>query len=743
MKKLLFVCGILFFPFLLKGQSDSLSLNHTNVLDSVIISGNRATSRTPVTYTTLSQGEIKKISPNTSLPLMLNFQPSVVSTSEAGSGLGYTRLSVRGSDATRINVTLNGVAINDAESQEVFWVNIPSLPSFLESVQLQRGIGTSANGPGAFGASINMQTLFTAPRPYGEADVSYGFYNTAIASIGAGTGLMKNGLSFDIKYNHSSTDGYIRNGKADLNSLFASFGLLKGTNAFKINYIFGDQHTGITWEGIPREMLAVDRRYNPAGEYYDAAGNVRYYDNETDNYRQHFVQAFYSHQFAYGLLWSNTFNYTNGYGYYENYKDDKKLSDYGLAPQVVDGESHKRSDVIIRQLMDNNYYVATSTLKYNSANIRSSLGVNYSYYDGKHYGRMIWSEWNENIPTDYSWYDNTGVKWETGVYARGEFDVDRWTFYADLQYRHIDLTMKGIDKDFANLDYRMKYDFFNPKAGINFLLNKQNVFYVSYAMGHKEPSRSDIKESIKSGSAERIKAEMMHDIELGYKYQSAKLLLGVNFYFMEYKNQLVATGKISDVGYEIKENVPYSYRRGLELSTGWQIIKMLRLDANISLSLNKIKNYTAWLDTYDNPTDWNSLPQTSQQYSTTNLTMSPSIVGMAMLTLTPFQNASLSINGKYVGKQYYDNTSSEERSLPGYFVMCGNASYSLPLKRLWGDLSPRIVFSIYVDNILNNKYISNAWVYRAVFADGSEPYIEEGFFPQATINCIGKIALVF
>lgn len=742
MKRLFIFCGIFFFPFLIFSQTTQQT-DKLVVIDSVVVTANRATQKSPIVYTVIGKNEIRNSAPNFSLPLLLKLQPSVVSTTESGSGFGYSRISVRGSDATRINVTLNGVSINDAESQEVFWVNIPSISNFLESVQLQRGIGTSVNGPGSFGASINMQTLFTASQGYGEASASYGSFNTANASIGAGTGLLPYGLSFDIKYNRATTDGYIRNGKADLHSLYTSIGVLKGANAFKINYMMGDQHTGITWDGVSREMLEKDRRSNLSGSYYDEAGNLRYYDNETDNYIQHFVQAFYSHQFANGLLWSSTFNFTKGDGYYENYKWNKKYSTYGLEPQTIDGITYKKSDFIIRQLMDNQYYVASTNLKYDSKNIRTAVGLNYSYYDGRHFGKMLWSKWNANIPDDYSWYDNSGYKWETNTYLKGEFDLSDFTLYADIQYRHIDFQMVGEDKDFVSLDYSKKYNFINPKGGVNYKLNDKNTFYASYSFAHKEPSRGDIKEAIKAKKGDEIRAERMHDIEIGYKYTGQKFSMVANLYFMEYKDQLVATGKISETGYVIKENIPNSYRRGIELSAGWQIIKILRLDGNITLSMNKIKDYTAYVNLYDNSSDWNPLPQLKEEYKKTDLTLSPSIIGMAMLTLEPIKNGKISIDGKYVGKQYYDNTSSNERSLPQYFVMGGNISYELPFKRGSLNFSPTIVFSVYIDNILNNKYISNAWVYRALFADNSNPYIEEGFFPQATTNVIGKIALRF
>lgn len=721
MKKLLVFCGFLFLTILAFAQEQK-----PVSLDSVVVSTNRVSSRTPATYTEVAKGQIEKSAPNYSIPQLLNLQPSVVATTEAGSGLGYSKISVRGSDATRINVSLNGVTINDAESQEVFWVNIPSLTSFLQSVQLQRGIGTTSNGVGSFGASIDMQTNYVSPKPYSEGELSYGSFNTVVASMGAGSGLTPSGFSFDARYSYNITDGYIRNGKGKLNSFFATMGYLAKRSSFKVIYIYGDQHTGITWEGASREMLESDRRGNIAGMYYDEGGNVRYYDNETDNYTQHFVQGFFSHRFDNGLYWNNTLNFTKGAGYYENYKDDAKFSKYGLQPQ----NSISKSDLIIRQQMDNEYYVVTSALKYRSDLLDLSAGGTYSYYDGLHFGNVIWAMHNENIPDNYQWYDNTGDKWEAGGFVKGEIDLSEWTLYADVQYRHIDLKMAGMDKDFASLDYQRRYNFVNPKIGARYTPNEMNTIYLSAALGHKEPSRSDIKESIKSLSGNSIRPEAMLDVELGYKFNAENFAFSANLYMMEYKDQLVSTGKLSDVGYEIKENVPNSYRRGVELSAAWSPFKKFSIEGNITLSDNKIKNYTSWTDLYDE--DWNLIGQVSQNWNKTHLMMSPSVVGMAMATYNPWKTLKISVDGKYVGKQYYDNTSSQERSLPGYFLMGGNVSYDFKFVSL----------SLFLNNILNKEYISNAWVYRAVFENGDD-YVEEGFFPQPGFNWMLKATIRF
>ena len=379
-----------------------------------------------------------------SLPMLLALEPSVVSTTEGGGGLGYSKMSIRGTDDSRTNVTLNGVTMNDGESQQVFWVNLPSIQGFLHSVQLQRGVGTSVNGTSAFGASINMQTNKTSLQPYGAAQFSYGSYQTFMTTVAAGTGLMRNGLSFDVIFSHNTTEGYIRNANADLNSLFTSLGWRDSKNSIKFNYIFGDQKTGITWEGNPLEVDSnnpydnyyANPKYNPAGKYYDDAGNVRYYDNETDNYKQHYLQLVYTRQFNPFLSWNTILNFTKGDGYYENYKYNAKFSKYGLDNQNINGTTYKRSDFIIRQGMDNYYYVASTNLNYNKNKLRSGLGATFSFYDGGHKGNVLWSKFNNNIPDDFMWYNNTGYKRDASIYLRGEYDITNWlTAYADLQYR--------------------------------------------------------------------------------------------------------------------------------------------------------------------------------------------------------------------------------------------------------------------------------------------------------------------
>jgi len=714
-------------------DSDESHKHYT--IDSTIVTASRAQSGTPVTSTEIKREQLSKAGTMTSLPMLLSLQPSVVATNEGGTGLGYSQMRVRGSDATRINVNINGITLNDAESQKVFWVNIPAITGFLESVQLQRGAGTSVNGAGAFGATLNMSTLGATEKPYATISLSGGSWLTCSATVGAGTGRGKSGLSFDMYYSYNTTEGYIRNAFARVHSAYATLGWLRGSNSLRLNWILGKQRSGITWEGIPADMLESDRRYNPAGKYTDDSGNVCYYDNETDNYLQNHLQGIWVHQFSPHLSMSATLNYTRGAGYYENYKAGKKFSDYGLQEQRVGGVLYKRSDVVVRQQMANNSFAATANLKYSGEEFFVLGNLSWSLYDGDHYGNVIWVKYNEHIPDDWSWYLNRGLKRDISGFVRGEGAIinGKLHLYGDLQYRNIDYKLSGIDKDFVALDKDFVYNFFNPKGGFSWNFDSRSAVYASLAVAHKEPSRSDIKEAIKAGEGERILPERMLDWEFGYNYTSPVFAFSANIYLMEYYNQLLETGKITEIGYRVKENVERSYRRGIELSAGWQALRRLRFDANLALSRNRITECNLWVDRYDNPDEWNPLPQAVQHIENGEILMSPPIVGMAMVTWTPLDKFSFSLRGKYVGKQYYDNTSCDERSLPAYTVFSADAHYT------WKNIG----ISLYLDNLLNRKYVADAWVYRATFADGSADYVEAGFFPQAGFNFMVKLEFKF
>ncbi len=534
-------------------------------LDSVVVSASRAGKSTPVTYTMVGRQEIRSANPINSVPMILNLQPSVVTYNEGGTGLGNSNMTIRGSKGSQINVTLNGVTLNDAESQEVFWVNIPSLASILSSVQVQRGLGTTANGAGAFGASVNMSTASVQSDPFAVVDVSAGSWNTFETTVAAGTGLSKSGFYANAAYSRGYTDGYIRNAKVKSQSAFVALGWMNERNSLRMTWLMGHQRSGITWNGIDIEQYHKDRKYNDAGQYYDEYGNVRYYDNAIDAYDQNHIQLNYTHGFSDALTWSTTLNYTRGDGYDEYYKEDKKLPEYGFA------STFGKSDIIYRKLMGNDFYVVNSDLKYASGLLRLTGGVSVSKYDGDHWGRVLWaaapgdsfdySSLNQGNRKDNSWYWNNGTKYDVSAHARAEYLVGDWvTLFGDLQYRYVNLDMDGVDDDAARVDYGDSWNFLNPRAGVNFDFSEAHRAYFSVALGHREPGRGDIKENIK-GDISPLKPEKMLDFELGYNYSGAKFSGSANVYMMEYKDMLLETGRLSSSGYAIKENVSRGWSR--------------------------------------------------------------------------------------------------------------------------------------------------------------------------------------
>ncbi len=733
-------------------------------LDSVVVSSSRAGRDTPVTYTMISRPELRRQNPMNSLPQALDLQPSVVTSLEGGTGLGYSKMTVRGSKGSQINVTLNGITLNDSESQEVFWVNIPALTGIISSVQLQRGLGSSISGPGAFGASINMSTASVGDRPSGTVSVAGGSYNTMTTIASAGTGLTRSGLYASAAYSKNTTDGYIRNAKADVQSAFVTIGWLHGNNSLRLTYLMGDQCTGITWNGISQAEYESDRRANGAGSYKDQYGNKLYYDNETDNYTQHNLQLNYTHGFTDNLLWSTTLNYTKGDGYYENYKSAKKFSAYGLPDYVAgDGTVYKKSDFIVRKAMDNAYYVLSSNLAYKSDALDLTGGVYLSRYDGDHPGKVMWSNvMGEGF--DYGafngrngWYFYNGLKQEVNAFVRAEYSPLEWLVaYADLQYRGVFLKMHGTDSDFADLGYRNSWNFLNPRAGVTFRWSPEQKAYIYAALGHREPGKSDFQDNIKSARIEgremTLKPEQMLDIELGYSYEGEKFSGSANVYLMEYRDMLLETGRLSDSGYAVKDNIPRTWRRGIELAAACTPVEGLRLDANATLSVNKIHNYTFYCTAYDAlPSEANGWdPAVTGMYSEAmgdvTMRMSPSVTGMARASWSPFvqvarnslKTTTFSLTGKYVGSQYWDNTENSARRIPGYFVAGLMVSHDFDIA------SGKLGLKGYVNNLLNNKYYSD--VFEELGCYGPEQTVRcawESLFPQAAVNFMFGVTYSF
>lgn len=751
MKKVFILAGLLALNFPLFAQADKQSDSLKNVhLEEVVVSATRAGKNTPIAYSNVSQSEIKKENAARNIPSILQNIPSLVSFTEDGSGVGNTSMRIRGTDATRINVTLNGMPLNNPESQEVYWVNLPDLSSSLQSIQVQRGVGTSTNGAAAFGASISMKTVGARSEAYGEASTSIGSYNTFTSTIAAGSGILKNGMSVDVRYSRNIGDGYIRNGFVNHSNLYAALSYYTDNRLIRLSYINGRQKTGITWEGIsPEDMEKEGRRYNLAGKYLDEANNVHYYNNETDNYYSHIVQFLFTREFNNHLSLNANLSYNNGFGYYENYRSDKyngfkrgdKFSDYGLPSQTVNGVTYSRSQLIRQKLMRNDFYVANLSLNYTKNTLNCIFGSTYSFYDGDHYGKLPWVKFNQNIPKNYEWYRNAGKKGEFNVFTKAEYQLNnQLSLFGDVQYRNISYRFSGIDDDLTDITKDFTYNFFNPKVGIFYRIDYRNNLYASAAVGQREPLRTDLKESIKGGGEDdRIRPEKMIDYEIGYRFSHENgVNLGANIYYMDYKNQMVQTGRLNDVGYKLMENVKNSYRRGIELEASVPFMEnKFRLNANATFSQNKIKNYTAYFDLYDNQANWNWSGQKSEEFRSTNISYSPNIVGMASFTYQPLKSLYFNLLGKYVGKQYLDNTSNDAKSIDAYFVSNLSAGYTfekIPIGR--------IILQVFVNNLFNKEYIANGWAATDVFEDGNvKNYI--GYYPQATRNYIARITVSF
>ena len=734
MKRTIWIAALCVLPFCAQAQDVA------ERLDSVVVSASRAGKQTPVTFTNVGKEALGSTSPMNSLPMALNLLPSVVTYNEGGTGLGNSAMTIRGSKGSQINVTLNGITLNDAESQEVFWVNIPALSSLLSGVQVQRGLGTSANGAGAFGASINMNTAFVTPDPWAQMEFSGGSYNTFTTTISGSTGLSEKGFYGSAAYSRGSTDGYIRNAFVQSQSAFVALGWLRGANSLRFTWLMGQQRSGITWDGIDLEQYQIDRTYNGAGEYYDSEGYVHYYDNQTDNYTQHHLQLNYTHSFGSRLTWTNTLNYTRGDGYDEYYKMNRKLRNYGFPSEVSPG----RADMVYQKKLDNNLWVLQSTLRFRSDRLNVSGGVNLSRHDGRHWGEVVWVKMpltSSYAPDLWSldWYRNDGLKWDGSAFVRAEYQPLDWlTAYADLQYRYIDYLFTGKDDDWLEygsnpediLDYHGKWGFFNPRAGVTAQLGRHKL-YASAAWGHREPGRSDIKENVK-GEGAPIRPEKMLDVEVGWQFASEALTLSANLYLMEYWDMLLETGRLSSSGYALKENVPRSWRRGVELGAAWQVFSWMRLDGNLTLSMNQIQDYTSYvaIDDYSGRTH-------PVHYGKTQMLLSPSVIGMGKLTIRPWKNGSLAWDAKFVGKQFIDNSMREEMAIPAYWV----SSLSLSNKFSWDKAT--LTLGAYVNNLFNHLYYASGWRWEEYNEASGTITTGVGVYPQAPRNFCIKCSLTF
>jgi len=699
--------------------------------EEVNIIATRAQEKTPTTYSMLDRVDIEKNNLGQDLPFIIENTPSVVVTSDAGTGIGYTGINIRGSDLTRINVTLNGIPLNDAESQGVWFVDLPDLASSAGSIQVQRGVGTSTNGAGAFGASINVQTTPFRQDPYGELNSSAGSFNTFKNTFRFGTGLMDNKFAFDGRISRITSDGYIDRAFSKLTSFSISGGYYGRKTTLKFNVLSGYEKTYQAWEGVPKDSLGTNRTYNPAGEYTDKNGNLAYYKNQTDNYTQTHYQLLFSQEINHDFNINAALHYTKGSGYYENYSPGQYLSAYNLNDVIIGTDTIKQTDLINQKWLDNDFYGITFSGNYHRGDrLKITLGGAWNTYYGKHYGKVIWAEYASNGDNDRNWYYGTGTKKDFNVYVKATYTVFRhFNLFADLQYRNIYYKMDGTLEDLRTLDQVHEFNFFNPKAGIYYTISDKQDVYLSFAIGNREPNRNNYEVS-EPGNIPTY--ETVNDWELGYDLKLLNFRAGINLYYMNYLNQLVLTGKINSVGEAIMTNVPHSYRTGIEITAGANVFKWLKWDITSTLSVNRIKDFTEYTDVYD--ASWNLVGQQSLFLGKTDLSFSPGFILQNNLIFILVKNLALTLTSRYIGRQFIDNSSNKDRVLNPYFVSNVSAGYTIKTKWI-----REIGFNLAINNIFSNKYETNAWVYP-YYMEG-KLYESNGYFPQALINLLFGITL--
>ena len=714
--------SLLFFLFSLISFSQEKQQDTTKVsqLDEVLVSAVRVTTKTPVSFSNLDRKEIKLRNLGQDIPILMNYLPSVVTTSDAGNGVGYTGIRVRGSDATRVNVTINGIPYNDSESHGTFWVNMPDFASSVESLQLQRGVGTSTNGAGAFGASLNMLTDSYSALASGEISSSFGSFNTFKNTVKFSTGLMNDHFEIAGRLSALQSDGYIDRANSDLKSYFLQGTYVGKTSLIKALAFGGTEKTYQAWNGIDASKLATDRTFNSIGSKYDSQGNFEgFYDNQTDNYQQDHYQLHWNEKIGGNWNTNLAFHYTKGKGYYEEYVDDwyqqnvlfsneSSFSFLGFNPINVGGVTINSTDLIRQKWLDNDFYGTTFSANYKAEKLDLILGGGWNKYEGDHFGKVIWARYASQTELGDRYYEYYGNKTDFNLFAKVNYKLtSKWSLFGDLQYRNVDYNANGVLANTVDT----KFIFINPKMGITLDLNATNNFYFSYAKANKEPNRTDFENGVP-------KPESLNDLELGWRLKTAIFTINTNFYLMYYKNQLVKTGQIDAVGNEIRANVDQSYRSGLEIDATIKLGTQFKFSPNLTISRNKIENYS--VDT------GNGLIN----YGNTNIAFSPNLIAGGILSYQPINALQLALLNKYVGSQFAGNFDTEVTKLKSYNVVDFNVYYEIKPKSIFKS----IVVSGLVNNLLNKKYVSNAYLYGDSFVS---------YYPQAGINFLVGLSLKF
>ena len=705
-------------------NSIALILPHSTVeLSTAEVTAVRAGDRAPFAKSTLTAEEIAKTNTGVDLPYLLNMQPSVVTGSDGGTGIGYTNISIRGSDATRTNVTLNGVPFNDAESQGTFFVDLPDIATSAEDIEVQRGVGTSTNGPGAFGASINLRTTEVKREAWGLVSAGGGSYNTQRYSVSAGTGLIDGKFSLDMRLSSITSDGYIDRASADLKSYFLQGAWIGKTRSLRFITFKGKEVTYQAWDGVPREVIDTNRTYNGFT-----------YDNQVDDYLQTHYQLLFDQQLGTNTTLNVTLYRVLGSGYYEQYQPNDDLSTYGIAPAVINGDSITTTDIIRRRWLDNSLTGVNASADIKLGASKLVLGGSYSDYDGEHYGEVIWARYAGNTDIRQRYYDDNANKTDANGFAKLTYALNpKIDLYGDVQLRNVDYSFLGYNNELENVTQQVNYTFFNPKAGLLWRLQDGTQAYGSFAVANREPNRDDLDETT---PASRPGPERLYDTELGIEHRAGRWNAGINAYYMDYTDQLVLTGELNDVGAALRTNVPQSYRAGVELMFGVQIAKPLTWKANATLSMNKVRDFTEYVD------DWDNGGQVAVHYASSDLAFSPNAIAASELSLRVWNQpkkgrADLTLVTKYVGSQYLDNSASADRMLDAYVVNDLRANVSL--FTLKGTKS--IDFNLTVRNIFSELYESNGWVYSYISEDRRQEQV--GLFPQAPINVLGGVSVRF
>ena len=688
-------------------------------LDEVIVKGIRAKFSSPISYSNIYKEKLKNKNLGQDLPILLNFLASVVTTSDAGAGIGYTGIRVRGVSPQSTNITINGIPFNDPESMGTFWVNLPDFTSSVQSLQLQRGIGTSTNGSGAFGASINILTDNISQTPYAEISSSFGSFNTRKNTIKFSTGKINDVFEFSGRFSKIDSDGYVDRAYSDLKSYFIQGTYLKGSTLIKAISFAGHEKTYQSWYGLTMDQLKENRRQNPYT-----------YENEIDNYKQDHYQLHWNEKINNFWSFNLGLNYTYGRGYFEQYREDDNIDIYGgivSSDTNLNGEKTDTTDLIRRRWLDNDFYVFNSSLNFVKNKIDLTISSSYSSYVGDHFGEVIWARtFSSNGKIRDRYYEGLGEKKDLSFFTKLLYSInEKIEFYSDLQYRNVKYNTSGTTSDLVNMVIDKSYGFFNPKIGLSYKLNPNSLLYVSYARANREPNRTDYE------SNPDIQPERLNDIEFGWRLRNKNMSLNLNSYFMLYDEQLILTGEIDDVGNPKRTNSGSSYRIGLEIENRINISELFSFETNLTLSSNKNINIFSMVD------------GALYNYGKTNISFSPSFVGSNAIIYQPSEKISLSLLSKYVGKQYMGNTDQPNSILESYFVNDLNITYSLKPEKIFQSIS----INFLINNILNKEYISNGYYYtyddtwsvpgQIKTLDGA------GYYPQATRNFLAGLVFEF